>query len=115
VTEATLGGEIHFGCHGGGPQSGPRPPITDRAHMGGNHVILACGGVWILLGYLQRDSVLISRGDRIAAGQRVGRVGIPAPRGTAQRRAASIQLNGRYLARNDRVSGHSAKASYSGR
>jgi hypothetical protein len=106
-----------------------RPPITDRAHMAGNHVILACGGVWILLGHLQRGSVLVSGGDGVALGEPVGRVGntgnsdephlhIHAQTPGARDAPFSgtplpIRLDGRYLARNDRVSSHPPKAAAS--
>jgi hypothetical protein len=108
-----------------------RPPVTDRAHMAGNHVILACGGVWVLLGHLQQASVLVSSGNRIAAGEPLGQVGntgnsdephlhihAQTP-GTSEAPFSgvplTIRLDGRYLARNDRVSGHTFKASFSGR
>jgi hypothetical protein len=31
------------------------PPQVDRAHMVGNHVILECDSIWIVLGHLQRE------------------------------------------------------------
>jgi hypothetical protein len=51
------------------------PPQMDREHMAGNHVILECGHAWILLGHLQRGSVRVRAGDRLAAGRVIGRVG----------------------------------------
>ncbi len=108
-----------------------RPPTTDRAHMAGNHVILACGGVWVLLGHLQHSSVLVSSGDRIAAGDLLGRVGNTGnsdephlhihaqtpgtPEAPFSGTPLPIRLDGRYLARNDRVSGDRAKVPSSSR
>jgi hypothetical protein len=51
------------------------PPTTDRQNMAGNHIILECGDIWVLLGHMQRGSVEVRQGNRVAAGQRVGRVG----------------------------------------
>jgi hypothetical protein len=51
------------------------PPTVDRAHMAGNHVILDCGGTWVLLGHLKRRSVTVHAGDRVSTGQTLGRVG----------------------------------------
>jgi hypothetical protein len=51
------------------------PPTVDRAHMAGNHVILDCGGIWVLLGHLKRHSVTVHAGDRVSTGQTLGRVG----------------------------------------
>jgi murein DD-endopeptidase MepM/ murein hydrolase activator NlpD len=52
------------------------PPRTDRRNMAGNHVTLDCGSnVWVLLGHMQRGSVLVHQGEGIVVGQRLGRVG----------------------------------------
>jgi hypothetical protein len=51
------------------------PPAMDRQHMAGNHVILQCDGAWILLGHLQKGSVLVHQGDLLQQGQLLGRVG----------------------------------------
>jgi hypothetical protein len=51
------------------------PPRMDRANMAGNHVMLDCGGAWILLGHLQRGSVEVATGDPVAPGRPLGRVG----------------------------------------
>ncbi len=52
-----------------------RPPATDRRHLAGNHVMLQCGPVWVLLGHLQRGSLQIATGRWVSAGQAIGRVG----------------------------------------
>ena len=95
------------------------PPHADRAHMVGNHVILECGSVWIVLGHLQRGSVAVHAGQVIDPGHVLGRVGNSGNTGEphlhvhAQRPGSAIaplsgepvpiRLGGRYLVRNDRV------------
>ena len=51
------------------------PPEMDRQNLAGNHIILECGGVWVLLGHLQRGSVGVAEGEPIARGQLLARVG----------------------------------------
>ena len=43
--------------------------------MAGNHVILECGSVWVVLGHLRRGSVAVQVGDFIEPGAVVGAVG----------------------------------------
>jgi murein DD-endopeptidase MepM/ murein hydrolase activator NlpD len=95
------------------------PPLADRTHMVGNHVILGCGAVWVVLGHLQRGSVAVHAGAVVEPGQPLGRVGnsgntgephlhihaqLP---GTATAPLSGepvpVRLGGRYLVRNDRV------------
>ncbi len=95
------------------------PPQADRAHMAGNHVILECGSVWIVLGHLQRGSVAVHVGQVTELGHVLGLVGNSGNTGEphlhvhAQRAGSTIaplsgepvpiRLGGRYLVRNDRV------------
>ncbi len=95
------------------------PPEVDRAHMAGNHVILECGAVWVVLGHLQRGSVAVRADDRLAVGQPLGRVGNSGNTGephlhlhaqspgtaTAPLSGSPLPLrvDGRYLVRNDRL------------
>lgn len=51
------------------------PPATDREHPAGNHVVIACEGVNVLLAHLQNGSVTVQAGDRVTTGQPLGRVG----------------------------------------
>jgi hypothetical protein len=51
------------------------PPRTDRAHMAGNHVVLRCGDVWIVLGHMREGSVCVGVGDHVRVGDPVGAVG----------------------------------------
>lgn len=51
------------------------PPQTDRTNVAGNHVILQCGDMWVLLAHLQRGSVQVGAGDSVVVGRVLGRVG----------------------------------------
>jgi hypothetical protein len=51
------------------------PPEMDRQNLAGNHVIINCGGAWVLLGHLQKGSVQVRTGQLVAEGQLLGRVG----------------------------------------
>ena len=97
------------------------PPQADRAHMAGNHVILQCGDMWVVLGHFQRGSVRVARGDVVGTRVAVGLVGNsgntnePHLHIHAQRPGLGdtplsgdpipIRLDGRYLVRNDRITG----------
>jgi hypothetical protein len=52
-----------------------RVPEWDRTNMAGNHVLLACGGVHVLLGHLRRGSVTARPGDRVMVGDSLGAIG----------------------------------------
>ena len=47
----------------------------DRAHMAGNHVILDCGGVHVVLAHMAPASVTVSEGEAVAVAHPLGRVG----------------------------------------
>ena len=49
-----------------------RPPFSN---LGGNHVILDCGGVFPLYAHLRRGSVRVRPGQVVAAGEVLGEVG----------------------------------------
>ncbi|MGD9906478.1 MAG: M23 family metallopeptidase [Vicinamibacterales bacterium] len=96
------------------------PPETDRAHMAGNHVLLDCDGVWVLLGHLQSGSVAVRTGQPVRRGTPIGRAGNSGNTGEphlhvhAQRPGPveaplggdplPIRIDGRFLVRNDRLS-----------
>ena len=95
------------------------PPQTDRKHMAGNHVLLACDDIWVLLGHLRNGSVRVQHGEAVRIGHELGQVGNtgnthePHLHIHAQRPAdmttplagepLPIRLNGRYLYRNARI------------
>jgi murein DD-endopeptidase MepM/ murein hydrolase activator NlpD len=51
------------------------PPNADQQNVAGNHVVISCAGVMVLLAHLQEGSVLVQTGDSIAKGAVVGAVG----------------------------------------
>jgi murein DD-endopeptidase MepM/ murein hydrolase activator NlpD len=95
-------------------------PDPDRARLAGNHVMLECGGIEILLAHLREGSVRVDAGDQVAQGQLLGVVGNsgnsfePHLHVRAQRRGPNdpliggmpvvIRFSGDYLVRNQRVS-----------
>lgn len=50
-------------------------PGVAPASLEGNHVILACGGAWVVLAHLARGSVAVATGDPVEVGRLLGRVG----------------------------------------
>ncbi len=97
------------------------PPQADRAHMAGNHVILQCADMWIVLGHFQRGSVRVARGDVVGTGEAVGLVGNSGNTNEPHLHIHAqwpgrgdtplsgdpipIRLDGRYVVRNDRITG----------
>lgn len=95
------------------------PPQVDREHMEGNHAILRCGEVWVLLGHLKFGSVRVATGQLVQARQAIGEVGntgnsdephlhVHAQRaGTSETPLSSeplqVRFSGRYLSRNSLV------------
>ena len=51
------------------------PPETDREHLAGNHVVITCQGVNVVLAHLQNGSVAVQAGDAVTTGQPLGKVG----------------------------------------
>lgn len=87
------------------------PGTMDAKNLAGNHVIVRCGDVDVLLAHLQRGSVTVRPQLRVAAGMRVGRVGnsgnttephlhVHAERGGA---GVPATFDGKWLVRNDVV------------
>lgn len=129
---AIFGDPLHAPCAGtvvrardGYPDRLPRgtPPET----LEGNHVIVACGEVWVLLAHMQRGSVQVAEGERVAVGAVVGRVGNSGASdephlhihaqtpGTAEAPLGGspipMTFDGRHLVRNDRIHGMSERHS----
>ena len=50
-------------------------PEMDRDHMAGNHVVLECGGHWVLLAHLRQGSVRHRAGAVVRMGEPLGQVG----------------------------------------
>jgi hypothetical protein len=52
-----------------------RPGQRDREHVAGNHVVVACKSVLVLLAHLRSGSISVEEGATIAAGAVLGEVG----------------------------------------
>jgi hypothetical protein len=94
-------------------------PEYDRAHLAGNHVMLACEGAHIALAHFRQGSVRVQVGDTVQAGQQIAEVGNsggsnePHLHLHAQRPGAAgapmggdpvpMLLDGRFLVRGDRI------------
>jgi peptidase M23-like protein len=87
------------------------PPRRDSGNPAGNHVVLECEGVTVLLAHLQQGSICVRRGDPVQPGQMLGRIGNsgnttePHLHVHAERNGKGIPLrfDGRFLVRNDVV------------
>ena len=120
-----FGDRVHAPCNGfatrvvDGVADQPVPEMNRKA-MAGNHVILDCNGIWIVLAHLRRGSVAVRVGERVESGDVIGEVGnsgnsnephlhIHAQRpGTADEPLGGdplpIRFDGRYYVRNQRIS-----------
>ncbi|TCM78080.1 M23 family metallopeptidase [Rhodovulum steppense] len=94
-------------------------PLVDDGYPAGNHVLLRCAGIDILLGHFRQGSVQVATGDIIAVGQQIGEVGNSGETGephlhihaqlpgTPERPFSGtpvpIRFEGRFLVRNDIV------------
>jgi len=99
--------------------AGLAPPETDREHLAGNHVLIECEGVEVLLAHMRRGSLRVAVGDAVATTTVLGQVGntgntsephlhLHAERGgepgvALDGQAVPITINGRFLVRGDIV------------
>lgn len=51
------------------------PPASDRENAPGNHVVIHCQGVNVVLAHMKQGSVVVREGDTVTTGQRIGAVG----------------------------------------
>lgn len=51
------------------------PPAKDTENLAGNHVVIACQGVQVVLAHLQEGTVLVTSGESVDEGQPLGKVG----------------------------------------
>lgn len=88
-----------------------RPGMTDIDNVAGNHVVLRCGEITVLLAHMQRGSVGVRPGTAVRRGTFLGRAGnsgnttephlhIHAER---QGEAVPLTFNGEWLVRNEVV------------
>lgn len=126
---AIFGSPIHAPCAGvvvaaldGQLDRLPGAPVPDL--LPGNHVIVECEGVWIVVAHMKRRSVRVRENDVVRVGDRLGLVGnsgrsdephlhihaqSPGTRAMPLGgRPIPIRFEGRHLVRNDRVHGTSA-------
>ena len=94
-------------------------PDTDRTHMAGNHVILRCDGVEILLGHFRLGSIRVATGAQVELGDPIASVGnsgntnephlhihAQTPGTTNEPMSGEplpISFSGRFLVRNNRI------------
>ena len=50
-------------------------PKMDRSQLEGNHVLIQCGNFAVLLAHLRYGSIRVTAGERVAAGEQIGKVG----------------------------------------
>ena len=51
------------------------PDYVDKSNPLGNHVVIACKGTEVTMAHMMQDSVLVKKGDRVAEGRPIGKVG----------------------------------------
>ena len=97
------------------------PPRRDPDHPAGNHVIVECLGVEVLLAHLQQNSIVVEEGNDIEEGEVLGAVGnsgstsqphlhIHAKKGGTpgdffSGEGVALRFNGRFLVRNSLFTG----------
>ncbi len=95
------------------------PGRTDPDHLSGNHLLLRCGAIRVLLAHLRRGSVAVIAGEPVRAGQVVGRIGnsgntnephlhvsavaVDSPEPWRHAAGVPFTLDGRFLSVNDVV------------
>ncbi len=122
---AIFGDSIHAPCSGQVVRAADGEPDLGRKgapeSLEGNHVILDCGGVWVVLAHMVQGSVRVSEGEEVGAGAVLGLVGnsgssdephlhihaqtpgtLEAPLGGDP---LPMTFEGRYLVRNQRIRG----------
>lgn len=93
------------------------PPATDAEHPAGNHVLVECEGVEVVLAHMKQGSVRVEVGDSVTVGTVLGQVGntgntsephlhIHAEQGgepgvILDGKAVPITIDGRFLVRGD--------------
>ena len=96
-----------------------RPPERDSAHRAGNYVAIESDGAPIYLAHLMKGTVCVKVGERVVAGEKLGRVGnsgnttephlhIHAEVGAypgefSGKPGIPLRFGGRFLVRNDRM------------
>ncbi len=98
------------------------PPQRDEEHLAGNHVVIGCKGVEVVLAHLKAGSITVHEEEEVVEGQIIGQVGnsgntsqphlhIHAEREGALKgqilegEAVPIRFDGRFLVRNSLFTG----------
>lgn len=58
----------------GRPDMAP-PQVDDREHLAGNHVVLACGDMHVVLAHFRQGSIRVRADESVSIGQPLGEVG----------------------------------------
>lgn len=126
---AIFGARLHAPCNGTviaaeGSMPDFHVPDQDVINRLGNHVILRCDGVEIVLAHMRNNSIVVAVNDTVNTGDLLGEVGNsgastephlhihaqrPAPAGAPpiSGEPLALRIDGRFLVRNDRLSGQS--------
>lgn len=51
------------------------PPMADHKNSAGNHLVIECEDIKVMLAHLKKDSITIGKGDMVTEGQLLGQVG----------------------------------------
>lgn len=51
------------------------PVNVDRKYPAGNHIVIVCGSIKVMLAHLKEGSLIVSQGDNVQEGQPLGEVG----------------------------------------
>ena len=97
------------------------PPAKDLEHLAGNHVVIDCEGIEVLLAHLKNGSIVVEAGQEVEEGLVLGQIGnsgnssqphlhIHAETGgptgkILEGEGVPIRFNGRFLVRNSLFSG----------
>ena len=91
-----------------------KPPQTDEQHKTGNHVVMECQGVRLVLAHMQKGSPTVKTGQTIIEGLAIGKVGnsgnttqphlhihaVKAGQSIEDGQGVPLLINGKYLVRN---------------
>ncbi|HUC20256.1 MAG TPA: M23 family metallopeptidase, partial [Candidatus Polarisedimenticolaceae bacterium] len=91
------------------------PPKTDKHNISGNHVIVQCKGIAIMLAHMKQNSVQVEANQRVTTRTKLGEVGnsgnttqphlhihaVPEKEEPLKGNGVPLLINGKFLVRND--------------